>query len=415
MPKHTDVAIIGAGQAGLAMSRSLHEAGIDHLVLERGRIGERWRSQRWPSLRLLTPNWMTRLPHMEAVVDDPDGFMPASGFTGLLERYAAESSAPVLEGCDVYGLRFTGGGFEIVTSTGGVRAASVVIASGACDRAKVPAWGRSLSSDILQVTTDRYTGPQELTSGGVLVVGASATGAQLAREIQASGRPVTLAVGRHVRTPRRYRGRDIYAWMDASGFLDDAPGDVPASRLQSQPSFQLVGDPQGRSLDLSGLASEGVQIVSRASDGAGHRVRLQDDLDQQCAAAEARRRKVLSRIDAFIERTAPDTPQEPEAWASPTALAEAPAELDLAAAGVRTIVWATGYRRSYPWLHVPVLDDNGEIQHRGGVTSIPGLYVLGMPFMRRRASALIDGVGRDVAELTPLIAHRLSARLRTAA
>lgn len=415
MTRHTEVAIIGGGQAGLAMSRRLALAGVDHLILERGRIGERWRSERWPSLRLLTPNWMTRLPDLAARFPDPDGFMPASAFTGLLEGYAAQHRAPILTEREVIAVRLAPRGFEIATTAGALMARAVVVATGACDRPNVPAWARALSPRITQITTDRYAGPDALDPGGVLVVGASATGVQLAREIHASGRSVTLAVGRHVRTPRRYRGRDIYAWMDASGFLTDPRGDLPAARLRSQPSFQLVGDAQGRSLGLHELAAEGVRIVGRAQGAAGETVFLADDLPDQCAAAEARRRKVLRRIDDFIVQSRLATAEEPEAWAAPPELPAAATAIRLGSSGIRTVLWATGYRRSYPWLHIPVLDEAGEIRNEGGLTPVPGLYVLGLPFMRHRASALIDGVGRDAVQLSHAIVRDLAGRLPAAA
>lgn len=415
MTRHTDVAIIGAGQAGLAMSRCLTLAGVNHLVLERGRIGERWRSERWPSLRLLTPNWMTRLPGLSAHFADPDGFMAASQFRELLERYASQHKAPVLSECEVVAVRRSDGGFQVASSAGEIRARAVVIATGACDRPNLPAWADALSPRVAQVTTDRYAGPRGVAPGGVLVVGASATGVQLAREIHASGRPVTLAVGRHVRTPRRYRGRDIYAWMDACGFLTDPRGDLPPARLRGQPSFQLIGDSQGRSLGLDRLAADGVRIVGRAQGGSDETVFLADDLRDQCAAAEARQRKVLRRIDEYIGRSGTVVPEEPEAWTAAPALPAAPTAIDLREARIATVVWATGYRRAYPWLHVPVLDEDGEIRNDGGETPAPGLYVLGLPFMRHRASALIDGVGRDAACLSQAIVRHLAGRMPAAA
>jgi putative flavoprotein involved in K+ transport len=290
----------------------------------------------------------------------------------------------------------------------------VVIATGACDRPRTPAWAAAVCPRVLQVTPAQYRGPQHLPEGGVLVVGASATGVQLAQEIHRSGRPVTLAAGRHVRTPRRYRGRDIFAWLDASGFLLDSPsGDIV--RLRSQPSFQLMGDADAPSPSLDRLSAAGVRIVGRARGGAGSTILFDDNLAGQCAAAEARRRKVLARVDRFIAEAGLPTPADPQAWIAPTPLPSAPSALDLGNVGIRTILWATGYRRDYPWLRIPVLDGDGEIANLGGVTAVPGLFVIGLPFMRHRASALIDGVGRDAAALTPLVIRHLGDRVRAAA
>lgn len=398
MSRHIDVAIIGAGQAGLSMSQVLGSAGVEHIVFERGRIGERWHSERWSGLKLLTPNWMMRLPGFSPDTEAPQDFMPAVRFAGLLSRYAAQWALPVVDETQVIAVRPAWSGYSIATTSGTWFARAVVVATGACDLPNVPDWAKNLPPDILQVTPDRYRGPGEMPQSGVLVVGASATGVQLAEEIQLSGRDVTLAVGKHVRTPRRYRGRDIYEWLDASSFLEDVPeGD--SARLRSQPSFQLVGSDTGRNIGLAELTKIGVEMTGRVQHGDGNSILLAQDLETQCLAAERRIRKVLGRIDAFIDDAGLSAPHEDVAWSAGCKLPESPDALNLRDRRIRTIVWATGYRRKYPWLKAPVFDASGEIVHRGGVTPAPGLFVIGMPFMRRRASALIDGVGRDAEAL----------------
>ncbi|WP_066553270.1 flavin-containing monooxygenase [Croceicoccus bisphenolivorans] len=410
-----DCLIIGGGQAGLAMSYCLSQAGIDHVVIERGRIGERWRSERWPSLRLLTPGWMTRMPG-RSLASRSDGFLSASDLVTRLETYAKASTVPLVTGTSVLAVERIVGLFRVATTTGTWLARSVVIATGACDRASVPASGAKLGRSIFQLTPDRYITPDELPQGGVLVVGASATGVQLAREIARSGRRVVLSAGSHVRTPRNYRGRDLFDWLDASGFLHDPrPLGRSARSLASQPSLQLVGDGSGRDIDLYRLSAEGVTVTGRAIAAHDTTVGFADTLADECAAAERRRYTLLARIDAHIAATRTNAPVEPQAWNTPAPLPQTPEAMNLRAHGIASVLWATGFRRNYPWLHVPVLSRAGEIVHHGGVTRVPGVYALGLPFMRHRASTFIDGVGRDAEALAPHVARHLGATLPVAA
>ncbi len=267
--RRSDVLVVGAGQAGLALSACLGQAGIGHVLIERGRVAERWRSERWDSLRLLTPNWMTRLPGHRHDGPDPEGFMGRDVVVELLEGYAAAIAAPVEEGTAVLSVRPAEDGFAVETDRGAWRARAVVVAMGACDLPAVPGWAADLSPEIAQVVPGAYRNPAGLTAGGVLVVGASATGVQFAREIHASGRPVTLAVGRHIRLPRRHRGRDIMEWMDRAGILDEPWWEVPdLAAARRQPSLQLSGAADGVGLDLMRLRAMGVRLVGRAP-GAG--------------------------------------------------------------------------------------------------------------------------------------------------
>jgi putative flavoprotein involved in K+ transport len=416
--KYTDVVIVGGGQAGLAMSRCLVDAGIDHVVLERGRVGERWRSERWDSLRLLTPNWQTRLPGFQYTGPDPGGYMTATEVASYLNRYAASFNAPVEGDTQVLELSGTDDGYRVRTTRGEWFARAVVIATGYCDVPEVPRAGSGLSPAIRQVVPTEYRRPADLDDGGVLVVGASATGIQIADEILRSGRAVTIAVGHHTRVPRSYRGRDIMWWLDRSGMLDigaDDVFDIEVSR--SQPAFQLVGRPDHASLDLGILRRSGARIVGRLRDLEGTRARFDDDLVATTAASDAKLAMLLKRLDDFATESRLDPhlgdpePFEP-IW--PTFL-EAPTVLDLTAERITSVVWATGYRRVYPWLRVPVLDHRGNIAHSGGVTSSPGLYVLGMQFQRRRNSNFIDGVGKDARYLTGELAGHLGHRQRAIA
>ena len=407
--RRTEAVVIGGGQAGLAMSRCLAQYGIDHVVLERGRVGERWRSERWDSLRLLSPNWHTRLPGFRYDGPDPDVYMQVGELVGLLERYARTIDAPVEPNTTVQRVEASGPGYRVTTDRGGLLARSVVIATGHCDVPFVPPVAAGLPGDVVQLVPSRYRRASQLPPGGVLVVGASASGVQLADEIHASGRPVTLAVGRHTRLPRVYRGRDIFWWLDAMGVFDETEDDVfDLDLARSQPSLQLVGRPDRATLDLPVLERRGVRLAGRLAAIEGARVRFADDLVAHTAAADARLARLVQRIDIFASRSGldgdvgPREPFTPFLWPAP-----APTTLDLRQAGIRSVVWATGYARSYPWLRVPVLDERGEIRHAGGVTAAAGLYVLGLYFLRRRKSSFIDGVGQDAMELAAHLARYL--------
>jgi putative flavoprotein involved in K+ transport len=406
--RHVNTAIVGGGQAGLAMSRCLSERGLDHVVLERGRIAERWRSERWDSLRLLTPNWQSRLPGYRYSGPDPDGYMTMPEVVSYLEGYARSIAAPVEEGTTVLAVEPAPEGYRVTTDRGIWCADNVVVASGYCDVPFVPAMASRLPVHVRQLVPTRYRNPAELPQGGALVVGASASGVQLADEIHASGRPVTLAVGRHTRLPRRYRGRDILWWLDTMGLFDQGAEEVFDIEIsREQPSLQLVGRTDHATLDLPVLEGRGIRLVGRAIGAEGSRVVFDDDLIKHTAAADVKLAALLVRIDEHVEAsdlegevTAPE-PFSPFLWPKP-----APTEIDLEAEGIRTVIWATGFRRRYPWLKVPVLDARGEIRHEGGVTAAPGLYVLGLNFLRRRKSTFIDGAGDDARDLADHITAR---------
>jgi putative flavoprotein involved in K+ transport len=413
----TETIVIGGGQAGLAMSHCLADLRVDHVVLERGRVAERWRSERWDSLRLLTPNWLSRLPGQRYLGPDPEGYMTMDEIVEYLESYAGSLDTPVRTGTTVLAVESAPGGYRVRTDRGTWEAESVVIATGYCDVPHVPEMGSRLPADIVQMVPSRYRNPGQLPEGGVLVVGASASGIQLADEIHASGRPVTLAVGRHTRMPRRYRGRDILWWLDAMGVLDESADDVYDIEVaRRQPSLQLVGRPDHATLDLPRLQARGVRLAGRATGIADSRVSFADDLVAHTVAADARLARLLKRIDSYVDEAGlGDTVGEPEPFAPFLWPAPSPPEIDLRTEGIRTVLWATGFRRRYPWLKVPVLDGSGEIRHEGGVTPSPGLYVIGHNFLRRRKSTFVDGVGDDARDLAAHIAGRRPRRQRAVA
>ena len=297
----TDVIIIGGGQAGLVMSRNLALRGVDHVVLERGRIAERWYSERWRSLRLLTTNAMSVLPGLPYDGSDPTRSCRPCAFAAYLKRYRSSMGSPIMSGVEVTEVEPAVGGYRVSTTAGEWRSRAVVVATGACETPFRPAMAQAFSTSILQMSPTDYWEPEQLPEGGVLVVGASSTGAQLAEEIHESGRPVTLAVGDHTRVPRRYRGRDIYAWMETAGILDDPAlegGNLDAARRQ--PSLQLVGRPDNRDLDLGVLVRLGVRLVGRLTAIDGGIAKFADDLDRTTKASHVRMLRILDRIDGCI-------------------------------------------------------------------------------------------------------------------
>jgi putative flavoprotein involved in K+ transport len=406
----TETVVIGAGQAGLAASRCLSDRGSDHVVLERGRIGQRWRTETWDGLHLLTPNWMNALPGRPYEGQDPDGFISATAFTDELADYARSFGSPVEEGTSVVALECRSDRLHVVTDDAVWTAANVVVATGWCDRPAIPALSGALPDDVYQVAPNEYRNPEQLPPGGVLVVGASATGVQLADALRAAGRDVTISVGSHARVPRTYRGMDIYWWLDRLGLLDKTIDEMPDPVLaRREPSLQLVGRQDRRSLDLASLQADGVHLVGRLTGVHGRRVHFSSDLPAIVAGAQRRMDQLLARIEDHIVANGLAT--EVLAPEPSRAIVATPGvrKLDLHASGISTVVWATGYRRSYPWLRVPVLNRDGEIEQRRGRTPAPGLYVLGQRFQYHRSSNFIGGVGRDAAFVADQIAGRYPA------
>ena len=407
----TTAVIVGAGQAGLAMSRCLTERAIDHVLLERGEVANAWRGRR-DSLRLLTPNWQSRLPGYRYRGDDTDGYMTVPEVIDYLRGYADAIDAPVETQGAVTSLEAGYDGYMITTTSGRWRARTVVVASGACNLANIPAFADAVPAVVRSLPATEYRNPGQLDGGGVLVAGASAAGVQLAQEIQRSGRPVTLAVGGHVRVPRVYRGMDIMWWLDAIGVLDeryDQAGDIV--RARRLPTFQLIGTPERATIDLSTLQDEGVQLAGRLAGVTDAGIaQFSGSLPNQCSLADLKLRRLLNAIDSWA--TDHGLHHEiPEPWrASPTVVEESPPlTLDLTAGRARTIIWAIGYRPDYSWLHIPVLDPKGQIRHQGGVTDMPGLYVIGTKFLRRRKSAFIDGASDDARDLSNHLAQHLGS------
>jgi putative flavoprotein involved in K+ transport len=408
MATNVDVAIVGAGHNGLAMSHELGRRGIDHAVFERGAVANAWRTERWDSMRLLTPNWMCRLPGHRYEGDDPDGFMRAGAVADFVCDYARRWSAPVFAHTPVLRVATEQRGYRVSTPRGDWLCRAVVLASGAFAKPAVPGLAELVPRDVAQWTAHDYRRPQQLAEGGVLVVGASATGVQLAQEIQRSGRPVTLAVGEHVRLPRLYRGRDIQWWMHAAGLLDqrieDADDPVRARRV---PSPQLVGTPERTTLDLNGLRAEGVELVGRLAGIRDGRALFSGSLRNVCALADLKLNRLLDAIDAWIAGNELDGEAGPIERHAPTDVGALPRLGLVLGKEVRTVLWATGSRPDFSWLDVPVFDRKGALRHDRGVVDAPGLYVLGLPYLRRRKSSFMHGAEDDVRELGAHLAAHL--------
>jgi len=404
-----DVLVIGAGHSGLAVSSLLSARGIDHVVLERGRVANSWRTERWDSLRLLTPNWQSRLPGFAFGGEDPEGFMSMREVVEFIEAYKRHIWAPVITGAEVLSVEPLDGGYRVTSNLREWRARVVVIASGACNLPRVPALSQALPGGVEQLTPHDYRNPGQLEGGGVLIVGASATGLQLAEEIRASGREVTLAVGEHVRLPRNYRGRDIQHWMQVTGVLDQRYDEVDdIRRARGVPSPQLIGSEDHRALDLNALTRCGVRITGRLAGVRDGKLQFSGSLGNVCRLADLKMNRLLDGIDSWISEHDPAAAEIPAYRFEATELPKTPClGLDLRAGGLKTVVWATGYRPDYSWLKVPVLDHKGQLRHDGGVVEAPGLYALGLPYLRRRKSTFIHGAEDDARDICAHIAAYL--------
>ncbi len=402
-----DTVVIGAGHAGLATSRLLTAAGRDHVVIDRGRVAERWHSERWDSLRLLTPNWMTRLPGWSYTGAEQEGFMTAAAFAGRLERYAASFRAPLQTGTRVERVSARDRGFDVTTDRGAWRSRHVVVATGPWGRPHVPA-ALEPSGDFLVTTSASYRSPDRLPPGGVLVVGASSSGIQIADELARAGREVWLSVGRHTRVPRRYRGMDIFWWLDQTGRLartiDDYADPAAARR---EPSLQLVGreGDDAADVDLASVQRRGVSLLGRLDSVTGRHATFRDDLPGNVVDADSRLCHLLESIDAHVARTGLEREVTAPSRPAPVPVPEPRSALDLTRTGITTVLLATGYRPDHGWLDVPVLDDQGAVRQRRGVTPVPGLYVVGQRFQHRRDSGFIDGARHDAGFVVGHLAH----------
>jgi putative flavoprotein involved in K+ transport len=369
-------------------------------VLERGEVANSWRRERWPSLRLLTPNWLSRLPGQRYDGPDPDGYMTMPEVIEFIERFAKVSQAPVRTGANVTSVRPGGDGYLVTTGGEEISCRAVVIASGACNRPAKPAFSAELPADLVEITPFEYRSADQLPDGGVLVVGGSATGVQLAADA-ARVRPVVLAVGEHVRMPRAYRGHDVLWWMDASGVWDQRYDEVEdLTRARRLPSPQLAGG--DATLDLNSLTDMGVELTGRWATLRDGWALFSGGLRNVCSLADLKMNRLLDTFD--------DSTGGPPGERFPaTRVPGSPRlRLDLRSGQIRTVIWATGFRPSYDWLGVPVVDAKGQLRHDGGVVDSPGLYALGLPVLRRRRSTFLCGIEDDARAVTGHLAGYLA-------
>lgn len=403
-----DTLIVGAGQAGVAMSEHLSKLGVPHLVLERNRIAERWRTGRWDSLVANGPAWHDRFPGMEFDDLSPDGFAPKERVADYFEAYAKKFNAPVRTGVDVLKVERNVGrpGFTIETSEGVIEANRVVAATGPFQRPVIPPIAPK-DAPFTQIHSAEYRNPQQLPEGAVLVVGAGSSGVQIADELQGAGKKVYLSVGAHDRPPRAYRNRDFCWWLGVLGEWDQAamkPG-------REHVTIAVSGAHGGRTVDFRGLAHRGMTLVGLTQSFNGAVATFQPNLAENLARGDDNYKALLDAADAYIERNGLDLPEEPEArhtFPDPDCVTNPILELDLVKAGVTSIIWATGFATDYSWLKVNAFDDNGKPQHQRGVSSEPGVYFLGLPWQSRRGSSFIWGVWHDAKYVADHIAIQRS-------
>lgn len=390
-----EVLIVGAGQAGVAMSEHLTHYRVPHVVLERGRVAERWRSERWDSLVANGPAWHDRFPNMEFSALHQDEFASKDQVAEYFVSYAQSFGSPIRCGIEVTSVRKRAGnlGFHVETSTGDFQARYVVAATGPFQKPVIPQVIPPEAS-FHQLHSSSYRNPQQLPEGNVLVVGAGSSGVQIADEIQKAGRQVYLSVGPHDRPPRSYRGRDFCWWL---GVLNKWDASAPPEGAKHV-TIAVSGAEGGRTIDFRDLAGAGIQLVGRAASYADGAVRFSSDLKKNIAQGDANYLSLLEEADAYIERNGLDLPEEPEAkelGAYPHCVENPLSELDLEAAGVTTVLWATGFRVDYSWLEGGALDEEGRPKHQRGVSAEPGIYFLGLPWQSRRGSSFIWGVWHD--------------------
>ncbi|HJQ04490.1 MAG TPA: NAD(P)/FAD-dependent oxidoreductase [Nocardioides sp.] len=407
-PQQVEVLVVGAGQAGVAMSEHLSDNGIPHLVLERERIAERWRTMRWDSLVANGPAWHDRFPGLEFHDVDPDGFATKDQVAAYFEAYAEKIAAPIRTGVEVTSVTRNQGrpGFRVETSDGTIDTRFVVAATGPFQR---PVFPPIVPADAgpVQLHSNVYRNPEQLPAGAVLVVGAGSSGVQIADELRRSGREVYLSVGPHDRPPRSYRGRDFCWWLGVLGLWDLETPPAGAEHV----TIAVSGARGGHTVDFRRLAETGINLVGLTASYADGVVRFSPDLVENVANGDASYLALLDAADDYVARNGLDLPEEPEARVigpDPACLTDPTLEVDLAEAGITTILWATGYRADYSWLEVDTFDERGRPIHRRGVSNEPGIYFLGLPWLSRRGSSFIWGVWHDAKHLAGHIATQRS-------
>jgi putative flavoprotein involved in K+ transport len=402
---HHSVVVVGGGQAGLSMSYCLAELGVDHVVLERDRPGYEWRERRWDSFCLVTPNWQCQLPGFPYDGPDPDGFMGRNEIVAYLEKYAASFDPPLVHGAEVTRLRSgLRGPFRLATSAGDLTADQVVVATGPYQLPAIPPSAARLPGGITQLHSSQYRRPWQLPPGAVLVVGTGQSGCQIAEDLHLAGRQVHLSVGSAPRVARRYRGRDVVAWLDTMGYYDKGISEfADADSVRLRANHYVTGRDGGHDIDLRAFARDGMRLHGRLAAISGARLDFAADLGANLDRADAVSESIKDSIDAFIDASGTDAPPEPRyapVWQPPGGPEP---QLDLDHAGISAVIWSTGFGRDYRWVDVPVFDGRGYPTHDRGVTNCPGLYFIGLPWLHTWGSGRFSGVGRDARHLAARI------------
>lgn len=408
MPPQTTALVIGGGQAGLATSYHLTEAGCDHVVLERDRIGERWRSEKWDSFTLVTPNWMNRLPGFPYQGDDPDGFLTRGQVVEYLEAYVDHFDPPLRCGVEATAVRRNGSGFTVETSAGPYKTASVVVATGTFQQPRIPDFNTDIPPGVRQLHSSRYRNPDRLPEGAVLVVGSGQSGAQIAQELHESGREVYLSVSGAPKAPRQYRGRDFTRWLLDIG-LETTVNDLDSPEERFVPHPYVTGKDGGREIDLLAMADEGLTLLGRTVGVEEGALQFADDLDTNLRNAYEAYAELRGGIDEYIEEAGIDAPEPEVSLPDEEALSvDTVRVLDIESSDLRSIVWATGYQFDFSWIEPATFDEWGYPVQQRGVTEVPGLYFVGLHWLYTQGSGLLVGVGEDAEHVAGHLLARTS-------
>lgn len=401
---HYPVIIVGGGQAGLSISYCLKERGLDHIVFEKNQIGYAWRSKRWDSFCLVTPNWQCKLPGFPYPGQDPQGFMQKDEIVQYIKDYAASFNPPIKEGVEVLNVK-KGDVFEVSTSIGNYTADQVVIASGSYHTPKIPRIAEKLPETVMQLHSSEYKTPQLLPQN-VLVVGTGQSGCQIAEDLHLAGKNVHLCVGSAPRSPRRYRGKDVVDWLDRMGYYDLSINEHPQKeKVRTNANHYVTGRDGGREIDLRQFALEGMKLYGRLKTINSSKLEFTSDLKQNLDRADAVAESIKKTIDGFIEKNQIEAPLEPvyqPVWEPETDVVE----LDFEQENIEAVIWSTGYQSDFRWVEIPVFDGKGYPSHDRGVTNITGLYFLGLPWLYTWGSGRFSGVARDAIYLADYIATR---------
>ncbi|MFQ5682835.1 MAG: NAD(P)-binding domain-containing protein [Candidatus Binatia bacterium] len=412
MNEQIETVIIGGGHAGLTMGYCLSQVGREYVIFERARIAERWRSERWDSFTFQFPNWTIELPGYKYQCDDPDGFAPGKEVVRFIENYAAIIKAPVRCGVRVTSLRRKpkSDRYLIQTESTTIEAENVIIATGGYQEPAIPPISAHMPMDVFQIHSSRYRNPDQLPPGAILVVGSGASGCQIAEDLYQRGRTVYLSVGRHLRVPRRYRGRDYGWWRTVMGGWDRTVDMLPSLEIEKFPATLLTGVNGGHDIDLRRMAADGVTLLGYLQAITEGKLLLAPDLEENLEKGDEGVTNFKNSVDFYVKKTGLDIPEKSRVEEDVVVLEEIPPilELDLKATGITSVIWASGFRYGFGWVKLPVLDEAGDPVHRRGVTRCPGIYFLGLKWLYKLKSSFISGGG--VAEDAAYLAAQIEAR-----